>query len=880
MAPLSFLKSNSTTNNANNTNNNGANSNGQFSSRSDSPTALDPATSLAPPSSFPRNTLTPSPTPPGYTLESTASTSTPSKYNPTRFLRRKPSGAGKAQNHDLPSSNASTNESPAPRSNLFSRTITGRNRTQAASRANGIPGDGISAAADDISSSEFDTEEPRTASSVFFSDIGAREGAAGGEETNLEQGYASLDEVGQVTPNIGSGTGLGSGWGMPARRGSDVSQDSNPVGSGRKAGHGRTAVHRSPANKREAGFWHDEAGNALFGIDRGVTGGGGDTPPPPPAWLSDVQVNATPSPSPASRRIFDPSQLPLPPSSSRLLSAASARIRPPSPPLPTLGVGISPDHPFYPTALSPPRRPMPRSPRAGKSSPPPATMSTSNSFSVFPPHHSHNGAHRASPSLDGDTRPTLLKANSLDIGPNTAELSGEGAETKTAAVSAEWLARKPSFSGKLRRKNSLGAERIKMLSSPSSGLRRRGSDRESTAASRPMTASSSTTTATDSDGQSQGPGQDSDAEIGTGIGTRFGNGIVGKRRSVTSRDGYEVEVRCDDETWDEMGEGEMKWEVVIRRRPKTNGTPGAFVPASPLQLSTSRSLATAPGTASSINLSLSLDQPTGKLVFIAFPMDLHATPKRRPSTSAASSSKPRVLPSSHTIPSTPPRTSSPSSSPRLSSRQERVFDPSNNILSAEPPSSPIRPPTPPRPSARPSTPPPSSEPLVTPQTPPSQSSSKMDKVEYPVTPTRPRLSSQFGSSSRPTSLISVVSRPGSAAAAYSTPPRSNSATSSSFQGVGASGRSLSPAISLVNGSSGGNSHSHLGMHGSGSGGLGTPINSPGFSSPFSPASSARRTRLVSAPQLEGGLYAKGTVDGLSEELEGLGKGDGVDQNER
>jgi hypothetical protein len=34
-----------------------------------------------------------------------------------------------------------------------------------------------------------------------------------------------------------------------------------------------------------------------------------------------------------------------------------------------------------------------------------------------------------------------------------------------------------------------------------------------------------------------------------------------------------------------------------------------------------------------------------------------------------------------------------------------------------------------------------------------------------------------------------------------------------------------------------------------------------------PGSAARRTRLISAPDLEGGLYAPGTVDGLSEELE-------------
>ncbi|KAL7423381.1 hypothetical protein Q5752_002684 [Cryptotrichosporon argae] len=127
--------------------------------------------------------------------------------------------------------------------------------------------------------------------------------------------------------------------------------------------------------------------------------------------------------------------------------------------------------------------------------------------------------------------------------------------------------------------------------------------------------------------------------------------------------GYEVEVTCDDQRDDGGGGGgEMRWSVVVR--------PGAVgVPSTgPVHVSTTGGVALAPPSASSLNLSLALDQPTGKLVFIAFPMQLDATPTR-----------PRVAapPDRAETPPPPPSPRSPRS-PRTPAykRQAGVWSPS------------------------------------------------------------------------------------------------------------------------------------------------------------------------------------------------------------
>jgi hypothetical protein len=275
-------------------------------------------------------------------------------------------------------------------------------------------------------------------------------------------------------------------------------------------------------------------------------------------------------------------------------------------------------------------------------------------------------------------------------------------------------------------------------------------------------------------------------------------------------------VDCDDSRWpgDEDEEGEMVWQVKVRRQPKgrisppsEQGSTNIANTASPLHLSNGKSTATAPATASSINLSLSLDQPTGKLVFIAFPMDLHATPKRR-------GSNPRRT--TGPGPPTPPLPPSPRD---LFSAGAETRDLST------PPSQRITPPPLPTSAVGPSTPPP-----VLPSTPQSRSSSRLDRPEYPVTPTRVRLSGQFS--------------PAPNSAGNMTSPRSRGASSVA--------RSLSPAFS--NGTPGSSGNGYI---------------TPGT---YTTPTSARRTKLVSAPDLAGGLYARGTVDGLSEELEGASLG--------
>ncbi|MDN8972025.1 hypothetical protein Q0P32_14675, partial [Staphylococcus aureus] len=76
----------------------------------------------------------------------------------------------------------------------------------------------------------------------------------------------------------------------------------------------------------------------------------------------------------------------------------------------------------------------------------------------------------------------------------------------------------------------------------------------------------------------------------------------------------------------------MRWEVVVR---KTGSSTSGAPPIGPLPLASGSSVAHAPPLASSVNLSLALGQPTGKLVFIALPSDSH-TPTRTRSRSSVS----------------------------------------------------------------------------------------------------------------------------------------------------------------------------------------------------------------------------------------------------
>lgn len=602
----------------------------------------------------------------------------------------------------------------------------------------------------EVESSEQETEGPQTASSAFFSDIGEH--------------HVSPSGLG-----FGGGAGLGQSHSMPENHVDDVQVASS---------FSPTRLLGSPRSKREGGIWSGQGTNIM---DHMPDMGG---PSAPPAWLS------SPPPPSASRRIIEPSEMleGEPGPISRRLG------RPATPPSPS---SISGSHQMYPTALSPPRRPMPKSPQPNRSTPPPLApaLSTSSSFSAFPP---EKRSHAPSPSLDlPPLRRPVHRTNSSQGSGSLVDLQEE---PRRPLVTAEWLARKPS-SSKMPRRDSDSGDKMARNGLPTSPFAKR------------RTGSRARLDLGTNDSDSQDASHDSDVEANSGFLTQ--------PISTSSRGGYEVEVTCDDSQWLAREEqGEMSWKVTVRRTQRGNtstsstntaGPSSSGAAINPLQLSSGRSIATAPGTASSINLSLSLDQPTGKLVFIAFPMDLHATPKRRGSASTSRRSQDPGPPTPPIAPS--PRdlfsagSQSQSSSAEASSSSSRMETP------------------PPLPSTAtaPHTPPP-----LLPSTPQNRSSSRLDRTEYPVTPTRVRLSGTFS--------------PGPGSAGNFTSPRSRGSSSIA--------RSLSPAFS--NGTPGNS---------------GNGLITPGTYS--TPTSAARRTRLVNAPELEGGLYARGTVNDMSEELEGV-----------
>ncbi|WWD08177.1 hypothetical protein V865_006288 [Kwoniella europaea PYCC6329] len=352
--------------------------------------------------------------------------------------------------------------------------------------------------------------------------------------------------------------------------------------------------------------------------------------------------------------------------------------RPPTPP-------DSAKTPFYPTALSPPRRPMPKSPRALHNQHQRTSTPTQSHRPETPP---SVGMMQALSAVGGSSH------DSHDLSPSPS-MNRPRRGSEKPRVTAEWLARKPSFSTPsssapankaIRHRPSLSVDQPPS-SSPSNFpiLRNQASSdspiipisipkRQGSLADSPKIIE----LATDNENESRTrrpsfssdtEGLSSDGEIGLNPRRRSlltgGNHTPsrsGNRKSSlvpgtgTSGGGFEVIVNCIDnrlrEGDDEDGDEEIKWEVTIKKQSTTKSD--NIVGSSPVQLSTNGVNAQAPLSASSINLSLSLDQPTGKLVFISFPMDIHATPtrKRRPSTANANARINRIVSSPR--PSTPP----------------------------------------------------------------------------------------------------------------------------------------------------------------------------------------------------------------------------------
>ncbi|ORX36137.1 hypothetical protein BD324DRAFT_682269 [Kockovaella imperatae] len=419
------------------------------------------------------------------------------------------------------------------------------------------------------------------------------------------------------------------------------------------------------------------------------------------------------------------------------------------------------------SGLSPTRRAMPRSPRAPKSSSGERGPHASTPLSLQPLRISSHGS-------------------TSESSPTTTSSSYSASQTSPRpprpTVTAEWLSRKP-VSGRAKLEGQLeGAAHIRSLSGGgTSSTKATIFNGAGTGSRLDRTISPSSSASRTSAG--------ADAASTSGVDSEDGQvGIKSSRRRshiTSTRDGsggFQVEVFCVDN----RGENdELKWEVTIRRRPQipVEGEPGRstddldtinnipiLAPTSPLNLSTTQSVAQAPSSASSINLSLSLDQPTGKLVFIAFPMDLHATPKRRHSkrTNGLSSRSPKVT---SPRPLTPPLHAGPRSP------TYRTTTPPPVPVFERPASSIVTPPPAPNPND-----------ASPPRTPPQPHHKRISQNSLWPSPSR---------SGRRSPILNQ-----------------------------------SPSV----------------------------IRTPEVWTP-------RRSRMLNARELGGGLYAKGTVDGMSEELE-------------
>ncbi|KIR52403.1 hypothetical protein I315_05003 [Cryptococcus gattii Ru294] len=320
-----------------------------------------------------------------------------------------------------------------------------------------------------------------------------------------------------------------------------------------------------------------------------------------------------------------------------LVNYMSLHRRPPTPPLTLSKIPLAVSPIAYPTALSPPRRSISQSPGA-------AQHKLRKQKPETPPSISHaltRGVNMPNADLS-DNR--YLRSTSPSPSPASYRTSprphNQPQLPRVPVVTTEWLKRKPS-TGRLRHNTSLSVDNIPippshpMASSVTpprpvqNGEKPKVLDESPQIEQRIFSSNRnrmvyhSSSTNSDTDGVLS-----SDGEIGFSSPRRILHATT-PSRSITkpsgnsSDKGYEVKITCMDDRADNE---EMQWRVTIRRPSSKNSLHHS---TSPLQLSTATSLLQAPATASSVNLSLSLDKPTGKLVFISFPMDIHATPTTR-----------------------------------------------------------------------------------------------------------------------------------------------------------------------------------------------------------------------------------------------------------
>lgn len=378
---------------------------------------------------------------------------------------------------------------------------------------------------------------------------------------------------------------------------------------------------------------------------------------------------------------------------------------PSSPPTPsTLSkIPLSATPIVYPTPLSPPRRSIPQSPRAAQHIQRQQRPDTPPSIS-----RALTGANK--PNVDSSNR--YLRSISPSPSPASSRISPQSLNQsqlpRVPVVTTEWLKRKPS-TGRLRHNASLSVDNVPVppshpMSSTVTSPRPVQNEEKpkaldespqieqrTTSSNRNRIVSHSSSTNSDIDGVSS-----SDGEIGFSSPYRILHGTTPSKSTTRPSGngpdrGYEVKITCLDDRADNE---EMKWQVTIRQRSSKNSL---HHPTSPLQLSTATSLAQAPATASSINLSLSLDKPTGKLVFISFPMDIHATPTTR--RRRGSHSQPPTL--SQTYTTSPKNMSAPNYRPvtpppiprTMGATTSRPTTPTSSVRKKPPPawSSPIAP---------------------------------------------------------------------------------------------------------------------------------------------------------------------------------------------
>ena len=606
-------------------------------------------------------------------------------------------------------------------------------------------------------------------------------------------------------------------------------------------------------------------------------------------------------------RIADPSTFPTRP----------LTLDDPLPPLPPpLPVGAQ--GPTYPTPLSPPRRntaPRVRPPIPfDQPQPQPPAPGPSTSVTDSDP---------ADPNPEGEAAIVGSKAW-LARKPSTGKLRRPRPDPPVAGVSSPVLRRtnpqrspmapKPpttpdrstDYPSRSQGAGTLQPSPVLLTASSSSGGRRaspskrRGEDGSSLGGSASVESS-------DLEGE---------GEIGLGASAGAASGEGGRRRTpsptlmpsrvaiapnVSQRGGgYEVQVSCvaapsqpalelepSATAQESGGSGEITWTITIRPRARAEGGAGAggrdpVAPSSPLHISaslpgptgvtsdsttgdsgrasgtgTGSTIASAPLSASSVNLSLSLSQPVGKMVFISFPLDM--TPRRaarRPSRSSkyAATGTAGSPPPSVDLAETPSRLDRVDRGKALPSttREKR----SGWILGSPSPSPagdlggeeedddlPLTPPRIRTPGApTPSTPPRMTTPPPNPITPRRVLKYGPQNGQGPAgSPARTPRRSREGPLVYPNGG-GPTAHPGSRDASLS-------------RAVGRRSIDGRPGFGAAYGSSGGS--------GGSSGSAGTED----LSGSLGGGGSARRSRIISASDLDGGLYAPGTVDGLSEELE-------------